>query len=293
MRPANPRAGRWIAPALVAAALLAPGTAQARTVRVRSGDTLGEIAQKHGTTVSALIAANRGRYPDLTRSHVQSGWRLTVPSPASAARTQTAARETDAEGYVLTVRRGMTLGAIARAYALSVERIRKANAERYPAIRKGRIEAGWRLRLPGRAYAAPRGWRYIAERPYGERGVRITFRPGANRPVRDRLASLVEAAARDAQVDSIEISATTNGRHRRESRHFLGLSIDICEIDGTPVRDLGADRRVRAVQEAFRRRTRILENYGPARIEQNNRPYRPSNYNGIRLQHVNHIHIAL
>lgn len=293
MRPALPRAARWIAAALVTAFLVAPGPAQAQTVRVRSGDTLGEIAQRHGTTVSALIAANRGRYPDLTRSHVQSGWKLAIPSPPSVARALGSAPSPDADGYVLTVRRGMTLDGIARAYALPAEAIRRANAARFPAIRRGTIQAGWRLCLPGRAYAAPKGWRYIAERPSGAGGVRITFRPGANRPVRDRLASLVEASARDAGIGSIEISATTNGQHRKESRHFLGLSIDICEIDGIPVRELGADRRVRALQDAFHRRTRILENYGPARIEQNNRPYRPSNYRGIRLQHSNHIHIAL
>lgn len=45
------------------------------TYRVAAGDTLTEIAQRYGTTVNALVSANKIKDPDL----IQIGQRLTIP----------------------------------------------------------------------------------------------------------------------------------------------------------------------------------------------------------------------
>ena len=42
------------------------------------GDTLSLIAKKYGTTVSAIVAANREKYPKITANHIVVGWVLTV-----------------------------------------------------------------------------------------------------------------------------------------------------------------------------------------------------------------------
>jgi membrane-bound lytic murein transglycosylase D len=49
--------------------------ARARTVTVRSGDTLTDIAKRHGVTVQALRKANR-----ITGSHIQPGQKLKLPA---------------------------------------------------------------------------------------------------------------------------------------------------------------------------------------------------------------------
>ena len=55
----------------------ASGTATATTHRVRSGDTLGAIARRYGTTIRAIQAANdMGR-----RTVIQVGQRLRIPGP--------------------------------------------------------------------------------------------------------------------------------------------------------------------------------------------------------------------
>lgn len=41
--------------------------------------TLGGIAIQFGTTVDALIAANRAQYPTISPNYVQAGWTLCIP----------------------------------------------------------------------------------------------------------------------------------------------------------------------------------------------------------------------
>ncbi len=56
-------------------------TTSSTTLTVRSGDTLGRLAQANGVSVAALVEANRGAYPQLATNPnaLQVGWRLTVP----------------------------------------------------------------------------------------------------------------------------------------------------------------------------------------------------------------------
>ncbi|MEM9407818.1 MAG: LysM peptidoglycan-binding domain-containing protein, partial [Acidobacteriota bacterium] len=58
-----------------AAAESAPTLAEDKTYRVRSGDTLGRIAEREGTTVRALMAANR-----LGNTIIRVGQVLRIPS---------------------------------------------------------------------------------------------------------------------------------------------------------------------------------------------------------------------
>lgn len=58
------------------------------TYTVQAGDTLGGIAQSHGTTVDRLIALNEGQYPQLREERgrlVVVGWELTVPTANGSA----------------------------------------------------------------------------------------------------------------------------------------------------------------------------------------------------------------
>lgn len=52
-------------------------TTQEATHTVEPGDTLGDIAQRYGTTVAALVEANGLADPNL----LQRGQQITVPSP--------------------------------------------------------------------------------------------------------------------------------------------------------------------------------------------------------------------
>jgi hypothetical protein len=62
-------------------------SSQPASVTIAAGDSLSKLAQRHGTTVAALVAANSSRYPTLATNPgaIQVGWKLSLPSGASAA----------------------------------------------------------------------------------------------------------------------------------------------------------------------------------------------------------------
>ena len=74
------RAVLLLALVLVAAFVLLRG-GDGTTYMVRPGDTLAEIAMRHGTTVETLVAMNRDRYPSLAErpDRIEVGWVLRVP----------------------------------------------------------------------------------------------------------------------------------------------------------------------------------------------------------------------
>ena len=107
-------------------------SATARTHKVRSGETLWEIARNNDTTVEALQEAN-----DLDGSTIRPGMELTVP----AAGTEAAVEAPEAKEHV--VASGDTLWGIARRYGSSVEAIQAAND-----LGKRPIRPGQKLTIP-------------------------------------------------------------------------------------------------------------------------------------------------
>jgi membrane-bound lytic murein transglycosylase D len=111
--------------------------------RVATGDTLGKIATKFGTTVEALQRVNKLRSPHM----IHPGQALLIPpgrrAPARTTTTATviAAGPRPAEH---AVRKGETLSSIARQYGVSLDGLLAANR----LTDADRIHVGQRLRVP-------------------------------------------------------------------------------------------------------------------------------------------------
>ncbi|MDV3221575.1 LysM peptidoglycan-binding domain-containing protein [Intrasporangium sp.] len=133
-----------------------------RTIVVRPGDTIWDLAIAHGTTPGALVARNRLAAGGAV---IHPGQRLLVPgtaspsssrssSPATAPRSpspQVNSRTTT--GRVHVVRPGDTMTDIAARYGTTLTKLLAANRLRDP----GRIYPGQRISLPGAAVpAAPK-----------------------------------------------------------------------------------------------------------------------------------------
>ena len=112
-----------------------------RIVEVKPGDTLSEIAGRHGVLVAALCERNR-----IDKEHpLQLGQRLIVPRPSSEASPQAARGPQPKPGERLhEVQAGQTLGGIARRYRVSVA----ALCERNDIERRHPIRPGQRLVIP-------------------------------------------------------------------------------------------------------------------------------------------------
>lgn len=127
------------------------------TYSVRSGDTLGAIAARHGTTVSALRSAN-----NISGDRIMVGQKLKLPAGASAPSAQrssatasapsagsTAPAPSSADGGY-TVRSGETLGGIAARHGTTVQALMQANNIDDPRS----LRAGQTLRIPGSSASA-------------------------------------------------------------------------------------------------------------------------------------------
>jgi membrane-bound lytic murein transglycosylase D len=107
--------------------------------RVRRGDTLSEIAQKHGTSVRRLLSINNLS----RRSLLRIGQRLRVPEYGSrrVSRSSSKKTRTYAPGEFYKVRKGDTLSEISEKFNVSQSRLRRWN-------RIGRfLRVGQRLRV--------------------------------------------------------------------------------------------------------------------------------------------------
>jgi N-acetylmuramoyl-L-alanine amidase len=130
---------RLAAAALGATAAAAPTVVAATTYVVRPGDTLTAIAARHGTTVSALAAANRISDPDLVRV----GQLLRIPDTAAGLPGYTAGAP-DMEQY--TVQPGDRLSLIARRFGMDLAALARANRMGVHAL----LRPGTVLAIPGR-----------------------------------------------------------------------------------------------------------------------------------------------
>ena len=119
--------------AVLALALLLPLPGLAGEVVVKPGDTLGELAERYGTSVERLMQMNGLRSPQ----DLWAGSRIRVPggggSPASSG------------GGNYTVKPGETLSEIAERYGTSVQRLMDLNGLRNPQD----LWAGSRIQVPG------------------------------------------------------------------------------------------------------------------------------------------------
>jgi LysM repeat protein len=110
----------------------------AGTHTVIAGDTLSAIAKANGTTVAAIVAANKAKYPKITANYIVAGWVLNVSGTAS---TTTASASSNTHKVVA----GDTLSAIAKKNGTTVAAIVAANKAKYPKITANYIVAGWTL----------------------------------------------------------------------------------------------------------------------------------------------------
>ncbi len=55
-----------------------PDAPTQRVHTVKKGDTLSTLAKKYDTTVAAILAANKVKYPKISASYIMVGWKLTV-----------------------------------------------------------------------------------------------------------------------------------------------------------------------------------------------------------------------
>jgi len=110
--------------------------------KVRSGESLGLLARRYGSTVSAIQDANgMGR-----RTLIRIGQELRIPAsgrPLALLGSDGPTRH--------TVRRGQTLAGIARTYRVPLRSLQEANRIADPS----RIQVGQVLQIPGSATPAP------------------------------------------------------------------------------------------------------------------------------------------
>jgi LysM repeat protein len=130
---------RLAAAALGATAAAAPTVVAATSYVVRPGDTLSAIAQRHGTTVAALAAANRITDPNVIRV----GQLLRIPDTSAGLPGYTTGAP-DVEQY--TVQPGDRLSLIAHRFGIDLATLARANRRGVHApLRPGTV-----LGIPGR-----------------------------------------------------------------------------------------------------------------------------------------------
>jgi LysM repeat protein len=167
--------------ALIAAAAVAvPVAATDRVVVVRAGDTLSEIALKHGLSVAQLRDLNGIADPN----RIYAGQRLRI-SGAPVSATPTPAAGPTLKIHVVV--RGETLTGIARRSGSTIAAIVKANGIRNPSF----LRVGQRLTIPGAPGAAP-----AANAPAGKIPASIASLMAA----RGEIASIIRAEAKSQGV---------------------------------------------------------------------------------------------
>lgn len=65
------------------------------------------------------------------------------------------------------------------------------------------------------------------------------------------------------KIRTIYVSSTTNGKHARESNHYIATAIDISRINGVKMRFLGVNSQVKQMQLALTKLSNVRENFGP------------------------------
>lgn len=189
-RTALRRTGTVTAVTLCLALLATPAHADDHVVQ--PGDTVWDLAKRHGVSVSAIATANGLSDP----SYIRIGARLTIPSPATPAPTASA----PATSTTHTVQAGDTLWDLAHRHGTTVDALAALNAIANPAL----IRIGQHLLIPTQASGLV-GDTFLG-RTYPED---VVAAANANKaalnamavPSRDEMQQLVIDTARDMGVD--------------------------------------------------------------------------------------------
>lgn len=107
--------------------------------KVKSGDTLGGIAEKHGVRLSALKSAN-----NIKGSTIRRGQVLTIPGSNRSNVSSTSTQATKRSSTKYKVRSGDTLGTVAQKHGVKIASIKSANN-----IKGSTIRVGQTLTIPG------------------------------------------------------------------------------------------------------------------------------------------------
>jgi LysM repeat protein len=176
------------------------------SVTVRPGETLSEIASRHGMSVDRLMAINGIRNAD----HVEAGQSLRVSGRVASASGGGAASgagyQRGASEHV--VRPGESLSTIADGYGMPMSRIVAINGISDPDL----VQAGTRLKLTGSPPPRPAA---AAPRPAA---VTVTPRPAAQ--------PTPQAAVAAAPRPATSGLATTPGNGRPDWRPYGPLQVD-------------------------------------------------------------------
>ena len=155
----------------LALAMVLPLPVVAAEVTVRPGETLSELAERHGVSVERLLKANGISNPN----HVEAGRKLILPPGAStrASTSRPASGTSSAAGGVVVVQPGETLSEIAEREGVSVSRLMQLNG----ITKADSVQAGARLVL-GSAAGASSSPRATASRTRTGSGNVVVVRPG-------------------------------------------------------------------------------------------------------------------
>jgi len=113
-------------------------TRSSSTYKVKSGDTLGSIAQKHGVRLASIKSAN-----NISGSTIRVGQTLTIPG-ANGSYASSSASSSNGSSSKYKVRSGDTLGSIAQKHGVRLASIKSANN-----ISGSKIRVGQTLTIPG------------------------------------------------------------------------------------------------------------------------------------------------
>jgi LysM repeat protein len=133
----------------LAFALVLPLPGLAAEVTVQPGETLSQIADRLGISMTRLMKLNGITNPD----HVESGSKLTVPSSVSSSgRAKGASSSSTANTTKVTVKDGETLSEIADRHGMSVNELVRLNA----LSNADHVETGSTLRVKASAVSSSR-----------------------------------------------------------------------------------------------------------------------------------------
>jgi len=112
--------------------------------KVRSGDTLGGIAQKHGVRLASLKSAN-----NINGSTIRKGQVLTIPGSSNGSYSNSITSSSNGQPSKYKVRSGDSLGGIAQKHGVRLASLKSANN-----ISGSSINVGQTLVIPNGNYSS-------------------------------------------------------------------------------------------------------------------------------------------